>query len=215
MQSEQRVFSVPGAVPQQTRDHLRQKLFRKDTNSKEERRLYPTIAMTTTSTSPSRTLDNEESNHERSETKLDSAIAARDTTKNSVVPQPPDSSIPKSNKEGPNDSSQRSMGRKEQQAQEQPPALRLTSQPGQPQTLKRKRTTESGPTTLPTQQQQTKNPTSKRVDCRDIASLWKRYDLSATDATASHEREEFNALRSQIWRPSKFVPYDGKKHGVL
>lgn len=83
-----------------------------------------------------------------------------------------------------------------------------------PQSLKRKRTRQQQqqqqpspiPTTHPQQQQ---NLTRKRINPYNITEIWKRYDLAAIEMFTAHETAELKAVRKQIWKRKKFVPYNG------
>mmetsp|Transcript_5944 Transcript_5944/g.16907 ORF Transcript_5944/g.16907 Transcript_5944/m.16907 type:complete len:183 (+) Transcript_5944:49-597(+) len=44
---------------------------------------------------------------------------------------------------------------------------------------------------------------------QSISGLWKRYDLTAPQGTAKHDREELELLKKQVWKREYLVPYNG------
>lgn len=140
------------------------------------------------------------------------AFVSRDEKKTSAAAQQPPSSIPCNSNKISQDSknkpelTQRDFQEPKQQQQcSTGPSSQRQGQPQNP-TRKRARQQLSPLQTLPEKSQ---NLTRNKIDEGNLSDFWTRYDLTKTELTTPHETAELKAVRKQIWKRKKFVPYTG------
>eukprot|EP00536_Pseudo-nitzschia_multiseries_P007210 jgi/Psemu1/304710/fgenesh1_kg.166_\ len=70
-------------------------------------------------------------------------------------------------------------------------------------------TTSNSPQSTQQSQTTTGGNSNNTVGNLSLPELWKRYDLTASEGVAKHDREELEIVENQVWKKRITVPYNG------